>query len=154
VSEPEPENLDPENLDLEAQRLVRYLAGRPSSFWAGDTGAERLEVLRHLVQALADLCADLCADLRPDPAAAPRAGTRKTPQLAPYPTLDLLLVVAHDLRLAGELPEAHLGDAATEGPIRAGLAEIVVHRGELDGTGVPTAWRPVVARARLRCVPG
>ncbi len=153
MSDLDSENLDPENLDLEAQRLVRYLAGRPSSFWAGATGAERLEVLRHLVQALADLCADVYADLRVDVEAVPRGVTRKTPQLAPYPTLDLLLVVAHDLRLAGDLPKAHLGAAATEGRIRTGLAEIVVHRGELDGTGVPTSWRAVVAQAGLRCVP-
>lgn len=137
----------PENLDLEAQRLARYLAGRPSSFWAGATGADRLAVLRHLVQALADLGADA--------EGAPRA---ETPELPPHATHDLLLIVAHDLRTAVEQVQhseptgADQGEYSAALPLPVGLSEIVLHRGQLDGTGVPAAWAEVVDGAQLGCV--
>ncbi len=107
-------------------RLRAAVAGWPASRWAAaprplpdllSTSTTCAGVAHHLVQVLADLGAD--AEGRP---------RQRVPRLASDLSLpDQIAVTAYDLVLA-EPPD---------GVVRAALAEVLLHRAEIDGARSP-----------------
>jgi len=125
----------------EATALVQFLRRWSPSRWSGTprqqlspvTGSAA-DLAHHLVQALADLAAD--AEGRP---------LRSVPRLdSPLSLPDQLAVVADDLIRAAPPPPVAL---------RA-LAELVLHRAELDGGPIPPATAALLLASSPAAAPG